>query len=453
MVKGILVFATVIITVVAISRMYFRLPSFTTAASRSTHDDSPAQTPDDNGKSAAEVRMRRQPHILFVVADDLGWNDIGFRNDAVLTPNLDALAREGVILNQSYVQPICSPTRSCFMTGRYPIHTGVKGIIMPQQGFGLNPTLNTIANALRELGYATHMVGKWHLGFCKQAYIPTQRGFDTFYGHYLGAEDYYTHRRTVSVPAAGGQGVRKVRGYDFHRDTRDSFHSEYAADGVYSTEAFGKEAVDIIDRHDPSTPLFLYLAFQAIHGPLQVPRRYLDMYKNFKGSSDRRHVLGMLAAMDEAIGNVAQALRQNNLWDNTLVVFTTDNGGEVTHGGNNWPLRGNKGTVWEGGTRGTAFIHASWLTTKGRTYNGIIHAVDWYPTLIAAAGGGDSGGSGNIKDGMGIDGLDMWSALQDNRTSPRTGFVYNIDPDSNTFAIRVGRYKYIKSNAGLRGKN
>ncbi|XP_065187655.1 arylsulfatase I-like [Sycon ciliatum] len=394
------------------------------------------------------VHAAAQPHILFIASDDMGWNDVGFHgNEAIKTPNLDALAHEGVILNHTYVQPVCSPTRSCFMSGRFPFHTGLQhAVIKPERAYGLNLTITTTAQHLKELGYSTHIIGKWHLGFCNKEYTPTQRGFDSFFGYYLGAEDYYTHQRSGSVPKSGhdelGKGDRNIIGLDLHRDTVDTYNNALDENGTYSTYAFAKEAVNIVKNHKAQDgPLYLYLPFQANHGPLEAPDRFVHMYDNIKNSS-RRVLSAMVTAMDEAIGNITQAYKDQGLWENTMLIFTTDNGGPVTVGANNWPLRGSKATVWEGGTRGSAFIHGFMLNKTGYTYNGMTHAVDWYPTVVSIAGG--------KVDTSDIDGLDVWPALQNNLTSPRTGFVYNIDETGNVSAIRVGKYKYLKGHPGGR---
>eukprot|EP00117_Sycon_ciliatum_P039228 scpid57202/ scgid0970/ Arylsulfatase J len=385
-----------------------------------------------------------QPNILFIAADDLGWNDVGFHgNEAIKTPHLDALAREGVILNRTYVQPLCSPSRSCFMSGRFPFHTGLQHIVIkPELGYGLNLSITTTAQHMKSLGYSTHIVGKWHLGFCSKQYTPTQRGFDSFYGYYLGAEDYYTHQRALPIPVPAVQLGKKVvvSGLDFHRDTAESYSNVLDDNGTYSAYLFSREAINIVKKHNASAgPLYMYLPFQSVHAPLEAPLRFLEMYSTIK-DKNRRTLSAMVSAMDEAIANITQAFKDQGLWNNTMLIFTTDNGGPVTQGANNWPLRGSKATVWEGGTRGSAFIHGFMLNKTGYTYNGLTHAVDWYPTVVSMAGG-------KVEDPE-MDGMDMWPALQNNLTSPRTGFVYNIDKTGNVSAIRVGQYKYITGTPG-----
>ena len=328
----------------------------------------------------------------------------------------------GVILNRSYVQPLCSPTRSTFMSGRFPIHTGLQhSVVRPNQPYGLPLNITTIADHLKTAGYATHIVGKWHLGFCNLSYTPLHRGFDSHFGYYVGAEDYYTHRRDD--------------GLDFRRNTAVVSNMT----GVYSTYAFSAEAERIVSEHDSSQPLYLYLPFQAVHEPLEAPQRFVDMYAHVKDKK-RRVFSAMVTAMDEAIGNVTNALKNRSMWNDTLMVFTTDNGGPVTVGANNYPLRGSKHTVWEGGTRGSAFIHGTMLQKTGYVNNGMIHSVDWYPTLLAAA---------DIKTDVGnIDGMNVWSTVSTGAPSPRQTFVYNIDTNIPVAAIRFEKWKLITGEPG-----
>ncbi|XP_078610513.1 arylsulfatase B-like isoform X2 [Branchiostoma floridae x Branchiostoma japonicum] len=364
-----------------------------------------------------------KPNILFIVADDLGWNDVGWHNPDVKTPVLDQLANEGVILNQSYVNYVCTPSRTAFMTGYFPYHVGSQHtVFFPQQAQGIPSKFPFLPEKLKQLGYATHMVGKWHLGFCNWNYTPTYRGFDSFYGYYNGAEDYYTH-----VVANG-------------LDLRDDKDVVKTKSGQYGTYFFTDRVVDIVEKHPADTPLFMYLPYQNVHQPLQVPKRFEDMYASVQ-DENRRKLLGMVSALDEAVGNVTMAMKKAGLWDNTLVIFTTDNGGWISASGNNYPLRGGKVTLWEGGTRGVAFAHGKMLQKTGYTNNEMIHAVDWFPTILAAAGGTAD---------EAIDGVSQLDTIMSGQPSPRTEFVYNIDDEFPTKqgAIRVGDYKLIEGYAG-----
>ncbi|XP_052696726.1 arylsulfatase B-like [Crassostrea angulata] len=366
----------------------------------------------------------KPPHILFIVADDLGWNDVGFRNPDVLTPNIDKLARSGMILNSSYVMPVCTPSRNSFMTGHYAFKSGLQHLaINPQQATCAPLNYTFLPQKLKELGYATHAIGKWHLGFCKWECTPTYRGFDTFFGFYNGQEDY----STLSV--AGGK--------DF-RDNKVPVN----ATGEYSTFLYSRRAESIIKEHDASKPIYMYLPFQSVHAPLQVPNRYTDMYTNVHTKS-RRTYMGMVTAMDEAIGNITKALKTKGIFNDTLIIFTTDNGGAVKFAGNNYPLRGGKATLFEGGTRATAFVTGAGIQKFNYEYSGLIHAVDWMPTVLSAAGG-----TADSK----LDGIDQWDSLRTARESKRNEFIYIDDfrPEiGGHAAIRIGDYKLIDGYPGL----
>uniref|UniRef100_K1QM88 Arylsulfatase B n=1 Tax=Magallana gigas TaxID=29159 RepID=K1QM88_MAGGI len=367
----------------------------------------------------------KPPHIVFIVADDYGWNDVGFRNPSVLTPNIDKLARSGMILNSSYVMPVCTPSRNSFMTGQYAFKSGLQHIVILPQQATCAPLNNTfLPQKLKELGYATHAIGKWHLGFCKWECTPTYRGFDTFYGYYNGAEDYY------NLSIAGGK--------DF-RDNRTPVN----ATGEYSTILYARRAESIIKDHDASKPMYMYLPFQSVHEPLQVSlESSSDIYSKVHTES-RRTYLGMVTAMDEAIGNITKALKTKGMFNDTLIVFTADNGGWITYAGNNYPLRGGKTTVFEGGTRATAFVSGAGIQKSNYVYPGMIHAVDWMPTVLSAAGG--------TPDPT-LDGIDQWDSLRTAGESKRTEFIYNIDdlrPEiCGHAAIRMGDYKLIDGYPG-----
>eukprot|EP01105_Mastigella_eilhardi_P005255 TRINITY_DN16_c0_g2_i1.p1 TRINITY_DN16_c0_g2~~TRINITY_DN16_c0_g2_i1.p1 ORF type:complete len:362 (-),score=92.60 TRINITY_DN16_c0_g2_i1:796-1827(-) len=304
-------------------------------------------------------------HIIFVFADDLGWNDVGYHqvlgqttNVPFSTPNLDALAASGVKLENYYTQPLCSPSRGALMTGRYPSHTGIGPMVISmQKGYGLPPSEVIIPKRLKEVGYATHMVGKWHLGYCDHRYYPTSRGFDTWFGYSSGMQDYWTH---VSGDYSNNP---KNAGYDFDIGKAGSAvelvlpKSKY--NGTYGLYAHIAEAVSVIKDHGKNhadTPMFMYLALQAVHDPLEVPEKYMTQYETAITNKNHRIYAGMVTAMDEGVGNVTKALKESGLWDNTVLIFASDNGGPWLATANNYPLRGQKATNWEGGIRASAFL-------------------------------------------------------------------------------------------------
>lgn len=243
----------------------------------------------------------RPPNILYIVADDLGWKDVGFHGSDIRTPTLDALAAKGAKLEQFYAEPMCTPTRAALMTGRYPMRYGLQTAVIPQgHTYGLATDEWLLPQALKDAGYETAIVGKWHLGHADQKFWPRQRGFDHAYGPLIGEIDYFTHKVDGKV--------------DWFRD------NDVVEEEGYSTTLLGDEAVKLVEEHDPATPLFLYLAFNAVHTPYQAPPEYLDQYKNIEDPS-RRAYAASATAMDGQIGRVIAALEQKHMLDNTLIVF------------------------------------------------------------------------------------------------------------------------------------
>jgi len=355
-----------------------------------------------------------RPNIVVILADDLGWGDVGWHGSEIKTPNLDKLAASGARLENFYVQPLCSPTRAAFLTGRYPMRHGLQvGVVRPWAQYGLPLEERTLSNALREAGYETAIAGKWHLGHFRPEYLPTRRGFDHQYGHYNGALDYNTHVRD--------------EGHDWHRDDAEN-HDE-----GYSTHLIGREAARVIADHATDRPLFLYVPFNAVHGPHQVPPRYKKPYADLK--EPRRTYAGMLAAMDEEVGRILGAIEQKGIAEKTLVVFSSDNGGpapgRVTSNG---PLRGSKGTLFEGGVRVAACAAWPGKIKAGSVVEAPLHIVDLFPTFLKLAGA-------TLDQPLPLDGRDAWAAIADGAASPHDAILLNSTPRNG--AIRVGDWKLI----------
>jgi arylsulfatase A-like enzyme len=365
--------------------------------------------------SAAEVR----PNILIILADDLGYADVGFTGGKdIKTPNLDTLAAAGARLEQFYVQPVCSPTRASLMTGRYPMRYGLQvGVIRPWENRGLPLEEQVLPQALKAAGYTTAIVGKWHLGAHERAYLPTSRGFDHQYGHYCGAIDYFKHERDG--------------GFDWHRDDR------VCRDEGYSTHLIAREAARLLREQPADKPFFLYVPFNAVHAPHQVPEKYTAPYASLP--EPRRTYAGMVAAMDEAIGQILAALDARGLRTNTLIFFSSDNGGpnpgRVTSNG---PLRAGKGTVYEGGTRVCACVAWEGHIKPGTAVAQPLHIVDWYPTLLKLAGA-------SVNQKLPLDGRDIWPVLTQGKPSPHDEILLNTSPRAG--AIRVGDWKLVINGA------
>lgn len=376
--------------------------------------------------TAAGTLGPSQPNVVFIVIDDLGHDDVGFRSNEIKTPVIDGLAAAGLVLENYYVQDVCSPSRATFMTGRYSMHNTIVDWIPPASAYGLPLNETTMAQMFAGAGYACHATGKWHLGFYKWGMTPTFRGFESFRGFYSGGEDYFSHTSSGA--------------YDFRLDPSPKCgpgcsQVDSESNGKYSTTVFTTEAVRVVNDHPwkgaAKQPLFLYLAYQGVHAPAQVPDSYVTPYATTIADRKRRTFAGMLSAVDEGIGNVTKALKAHGAFDNTVFVFTADNGGPTTTGdgvgARNWPLRGGKHSIWDGGVKATAFISGTsalladpfhstptsiaFAASDGAprayppVFNGLMHGADWLTTLASVAGYDVS----TIP--LPLDGVNLWSSF------------------------------------------
>lgn len=375
--------------------------------------------------SPASAQGSRPPNIVYIVADDLGWKDVGFHGSDIKTPNIDGLAESGVKFDQFYVQPMCTPTRAAFLTGRYPLRYGLQTAVIPSGGqYGLATDEWLLPQALKESGYKTALIGKWHLGHAKAEYWPPQRGFDYFYGALVGEIDHFKHEAHGVV--------------DWYRG------NDQVVEPGYDTTLFGDDAVRLINEQDPQTPLFLYLAFTAPHTPFQAPQEYLDRNAHIADES-RRAYASMISAMDDQIGRVLDALEKRNMRENTLIVFHSDNGGtrsakfageSAVKGDlppNNGPYRDGKGMLYEGGTRAVGLANWPGRVQPG-VVNGMVHVVDMYPSLAGLAGA-------KLDKNKQLDGMDVWPAISQGKPSPREEVVYNVEPFRG--AVRQGDWKLV----------
>ena len=352
------------------------------------------------------------PHVVIFLADDLGWQDVGFHDSVIQTPNLDRMAQAGLELDRFYVQAICSPTRGALMSGKYPFNLGLQvDVIRPWDVYGLNLEEKTLPQYFKQAGYATAIVGKWHLGLSKQAFLPQNRGFDHQYGHYLGMIDYFTHDR--------------MGGIDWHRN------GKVLREEGYATDLMGDEAVRVIQQHDPDQPLFLYVPFNAPHTPLQAPEKYLKKYAHVR-DENRRIFAAMVDAMDVAIGRVLAALEAKGMRENTLAMFSSDNGGRIRFGARNGKLRGGKKELFEGGIRVPTVIHWPGHLEGGRKIKEVIHVVDILPTLLGIIG----------QEASGIDGMDVLPILKGAKQT-RTEVPLHIAP--TRAALLDGKWKLVIS--------
>lgn len=384
-----------------------------------------------------------RPNILLLVADDLGFNDVSFQGSRdIPTPNLDRLAASGVHCTDGYVSyPVCSPSRAGFLTGRYQQRFGHEynpawDATSTTQGLPLTET--TLADALHGAGYATDMVGKWHLGAHPQ-FHPNRRGFDEFFG-FLGGLHRYLPDSNPEVEVAAG---RKGTATDAEHDAPLLHNGQAVQETGELTTRFGTEAVVAITGHEhDSKPWFLYLAFNAPHNP---PQARADMLKRFAAITDarRRTYAAMVATLDESVGRVLAALDSTGQRERTLIFFLSDNGGPMTkrnaNASINTPLRGQKGDVFEGGIRVPFVVSWPGRIAAGSSYHQPVSSLDIFPTALAAAH--------TPRDPTlpALDGVDLLPFLAgENSSVPHERLYWRMD-GGDAFAVREGPWKWMRT--------
>lgn len=323
--------------------------------------------------AALQAQPARRPNIIVILADDLGYQDLGFQGSPdIRTPHLDRLAASGLRFTNGYVShPFCSPTRAGLMTGRYQHRFGHENnmVFDPADATaGLPLSEITLAEELARAGYATGLVGKWHLG-AHPKFHPHKRGFQEMWGFVGGGHDYFH-------PGAPGDPDQHFIPIEFN--------GKVVPEKEYLTTALGREAAAFVRRH-AHHPFFLYLAFNAPHTPLQAPQSYLRKYPGIH-DPDRRTYAAMVTAMDDAIGETLDALREKGIEDNALVIFLNDNGGPPGNASSNHPLRGTKRTLYEGGVRVPFVVRWPGSPLNGKTSDAPVTSLDILPTALAAAG-------------------------------------------------------------------
>ncbi|MEC8555861.1 MAG: arylsulfatase [Planctomycetota bacterium] len=390
----------------------------------------------EQGKSVAKAE---RPNIVFVLADDMGWNQPGFNGGkAELTPKLDRLAAEGMRLNEFYTHSVCAPTRAAFLTGRYafrtwsdwrsedfgkPSYLAKLGLDLAHNERGeptrrihaLDTNERTVAEALQEAGYFTALMGKWHLGEWLPEHLPMGQGFKHQYGFYAWGIDYYTKTIVHNAPA-------RFAVYDWHRNQKP-----VKEDG-YTTDLIAAEAERVIAaRKNDDRPFFIYVAFNAVHGPLNPP-------PGFEGDVNDPLAIrdAMLERFDKAVGRISKAIDDNGFRENTLFVFTNDNGPVLESMSK--PFRGTKNTTFEGGVRQPAILRWPGHTKPGTQKDGLMFIADFLPTFISLAGG-------KHEQEKSIDGIDMTEMLFQGAESPRKEIVFDVAGSVRLPTIRSGAFK------------
>ena len=402
----------------------------------------------------------KAPHIFFLLADDLGFANVGFARGApsreVQTPHLDALAASGAVLTRSYVHKFCSPTRTSIQTGRAPIRVNVLNSDIMQHNAadpvsgvqGAPRNMTGLATKLKTAGYATAMVGKWHAGAATPDHTPQGRGYDTSLVYFNMLNDYWTESfgqddgraRNCSTAAHPGnftatdlwEGGAPARGLN-----NSAACSQAAPLGcVYEDDLFTERVLATIAAADAARPQFIFWAPHSVHQPYEAPRAYVDKFA-FVDVPARRLYAAQVNYLDDQVGRVVAALHAAGLWDNLLFVFCSDNGGplyfsgnlfsppalEDIEGGNNWPLRGGKGSNTEGGVRVPAFVAGGFLpaASRGAALGGFVASEDWYPTFCGLAGVDPADERAAAAGLPPVDGFDVWPMLSGaNASTPRT---------------------------------
>jgi arylsulfatase A-like enzyme len=370
--------------------------------------------------SAAE---QRPPNIIIFLADDLGYADIGANGcKDIPTPHIDSLAKNGVRFTDGYANhPVCSPSRAGLLSGRYQHRFGFEHNSGPERfaatNFGLPRSEPTLAERLKPLGYATGMVGKWHIGF-KEGLRPHERGFDFHYGFLGGAHSYLPGKTDNDPLVRNGQPVTDEK--------------------EYLTDAFAREAVGFLNRSQ-GKPFFLYVAFNAVHAPLEATSKYESRFPTINDSK-RKTYAGMLSAMDDAIGRVLAKVRELGQEENTLIFFYSDNGGPTPQTtSRNDPLRGFKGQLFEGGIRVPFLLQWKGVVPPGRTYREMVMGFDCHATALVAAGV-------PFPIDKPLDGVNLLPFLNGKQTGrPHEQLFWRSGPKH---AARVGDWKLVQERGG-----
>jgi arylsulfatase A-like enzyme len=367
-----------------------------------------------------------RPNVVLIITDDVGYGDIGsYGARDIRTPNIDRLAKEGVRLTDFYAAPQCTPTRAALMTGRYQQRVALEralGSVGPALEMGLPPTGHSLPQLLKNSGYATGLIGKWHLGY-KPEYGPNAHGFDEFFGFLSGYIDFYHH----------------TRGGDGHEDLYENT-TAVKQDG-YMTDLITGRAVKFIERH-AGQPFFLEVAYNAAHWPFQPPDQPSKAANNsaFQSPGDeqpatRKDYVAMLERADAGVGDILKALDARKLTANTLVIFTNDNGGEWLS--NNAPLFHRKDTLWEGGIRVPAIFRWPARLPAGRTSAQVGITMDLTATILAAT-------ASKVPEAARLEGIDLLPLLAGGPTVERTLFWRIQDPVSRfQRAVRRGGWKLL----------
>ena len=384
-------------------------------------------------QSAFATEQMERPNILVILTDDMGYGDVGFNGATdIKTPTLDALAKQGTTFKSAYnAHPFCGPSRAGLMTGRYPHKIGSQYNLPTSNrsgGLGITTNETFISKVLHEAGYFTGAIGKWHLGE-EGEFHPNQRGFDEFYGFLNGGHDYFPDKFKPQYEKQKKQGLDHAI---FHY-LRPLEHNGVEVDETqYITDGLSREAVTFIEKasNKKDQPFFLYLAYNAPHSPMQAKEEDMAQFPDIKDQK-RKTYAGMVYAVDRGVNKIVESLKATGQYDNTLIIFLSDNGGKPNLGASNKPLKGQKGSAFEGGSRTPMFFHWPKKITANNTFSYPVSTLDFYPTFASLA-------RAKLPENKKLDGKNIWSNIINN-TNPRSGEMIYFTRHRNGFSEVAAR--------------
>lgn len=386
-------------------------------------------------------KSTNQPNILLILCDDLGYADVGFNGSKdIKTPSLDALAKQGTIFSSAYVaHSFCGPSRASLMTGRYAHKIGAQYNLPPnnQKNDTSGVTVNEkfISSVLKDAGYHTGLVGKWHLGETEK-YHPNNRGFDDFYGFLGGGHSYFPEKFKAEynrLKNAGNKGI-----WDYLHPLEHN--GKEVDENEYITDALSRESVRFInDASKTKKPFFLFLSYNAPHTPLEAKEEDLKLFENIKDQK-RKTYAAMVYAVDRGVDRIVKSLKENGQFNNTLIIFLSDNGGRTDQGANNFPLKDGKGSACEGGFRVPMFFHWPKVVPAGKTFDHPVSALDFYPTFANLAGA-------KLPANKLLDGKNIWNDFLAGKSSRNNEniFVLIHKGGFNDVGIRNNNWKALKT--------